>query len=247
MRPFYQLFLANLKIVYRNRGGLFWSIIVPVGLYIALAALPIPNVSKTLNYKNFALPGVITYVIMQSGIYTLAYWMVDLRSRGVIKRFLVTPLKKSQLIVSLIAARLTVTLVQIVIISLIGIAFFHADFHGNIVSIFFISALGGAIFLLIGLLISNVAGSYETAAPLTAAIGMPFAFLGNLFVPIAILPKIFQIISACLPISYLASGLRQAYLYPFDFYQISKFVIALFLWFVAILILTISVFRLKED
>jgi ABC-2 type transport system permease protein len=247
MKAFFQLFLANIKIVYRNKSGFFWSIAVPVGLYIALAALPIPNVSPALNYKNFALPGVIAYVIMQSGVYTLAYWMVDLKARGVIKRFLVTPLKNSDLVLSLITARLTIILIQIVLITLIGVIFFHATFAGNVVSALIISLLGGGIFLLIGLLISNAASSYETAAPITAAIGMPFAFLGNLFVPISILPRVFQIISQCLPISYLANGLRQAYLYPFNFTLLLKDILFLSLWFIGFLILTVSIFKLKEE
>ncbi len=243
---FFQLFLANLKIVYRNRSGLFWTIAVPVGIYIALAALPLPSISPALNYKSFALPGIIAYVIMQGGIYTLAYWMVDLKSRGVIKRFLVTPIKNSDLVLSLIAARLTVIFTQIIFITLIGVLFFHAIFAWNIISTIIITIFGGGIFLLIGLLISNYANSYETAAPITTAIAMPFAFLGNLFVPSSILPKTFQIISSLLPITYLSTGLRQAYLYPFDLTAIGKNILILFIWFIAILILTISVFKLKE-
>ncbi len=247
MNSFNQLFISNLKIVYRNRSGLFWTIFVPVGIYIALAALPLPDISPALNYKSFALPGVIAYVIMQGGIYTLAYWMVDLKSRGVVKRFLVTPIKNSDLVLSLIAARLTVTFAQITFITIIGVVFFHAVFAWNIISTIIITMLGGGIFLLIGLLISNHASSYETAAPITTAIAMPFAFLGNLFVPTSLLPKTFQIISSLLPITYLSSALRQVYLFPFDFDSVIKYILILFVWFIAILALTISVFRLKEQ
>lgn len=243
---FNQLFLANLKIVYRNRRGLFWTIIVPIGLYIALAVLPIPKLTDNLSYKSFVLPGVIAYVIMQGGIYNLAYWVVDLKAQGVIKRFLVTPIKNSELVLSLMTARLTVVLIQVVMITLIGTLFFHTTFAGNIFSTLLLVLLGGGVFLLVGLLISNYAGSYEAAAPLTAAIGMPLAFLGNIFFPIEILPKIFQIIAKILPITYLSDGLRQSFLYAFDFSKIGGNLLILLIWLIVLLLVTIKVFKLKE-
>ena len=246
MQSFYQLFLTHLRIVYRDRSGLFWTIAVPVGLYIALAVLPIPNIAGALSYKNFALPGVIAYVVMQSGIYTLAYWMVDLRTRGVIKRFLVTPIKTGELIMSLLAARITVVILQAIMITLIGTLFFHATFSGNIISSLAIILLGGGIFLLIGLLISNYASSYQAAAPITAAIGMPFAFLGNLFFPIDLLPKAFQIIAKILPVTYLADGLRQAYLYPYNFTKILPSLLVLAAWLIVLLLFTVRVFKIRE-
>lgn len=247
MSSFYQLFLANLRIVYRNKSGLFWTIAVPVGLYAALAVLPISNsIGGNIAYKNFALPGVIAYVIMQGGIYSLAYWMVDMKSRGVIRRFLVTPIKARELILSLVAARLTVILAQMVLITGAGVTFFHATFTGNYLSVLALTLLGGGVFLLIGLLIANAANSYEAAAPLTAAVGMPFAFLGNLFFPIGFLPKAFQIISKILPIYYLADGLRYAYLYTFNINKIAPDLAILTLWAIFLLLVTIRVFRLKE-
>ncbi len=245
MNSFKELFLANLKIIFRNHSGLFWSLAVPLGLYIALAVLPIPNLGF-ISYKNFALPGIITYVIMQGGIYTLAYWLIDLKSRGVIKRFLATPIKNSELILSVIAARLCVTLLQSVLITLVGIVFFGAQFAGNLISCLVLILLGSGIFLCIGLLVSNYAGSYEAAAPITSSIGMPFAFLGNLFLPVVFLPNILQTVSKFLPVTYLSDGLRQAYLYAFDFEKIGKDILILSLWLLGILLITLKVFKLKE-
>lgn len=247
MNSFYQLFISNLKIVYRNTGGLFWTIVMPSGLYIALSVLPIPKFGESqLAYSDYVLPGIVAYTIMQSGIYSLAYWLVDLKARGVIKRFLVTPLKTSELILSLITARLFVILLQVVLLSLIGLLFFGANFAGNVLTVLILTLLGGGIFLLIGLLISNFTSTYESAAPITAAIGMPFAFLGNIFFPSNSLPHILRTISKILPISYLADGLRQAYLFPFDFEKIGKDILILALWLAVILLVTIKIFKLKE-
>ncbi|HYV33800.1 MAG TPA: ABC transporter permease, partial [Candidatus Limnocylindria bacterium] len=176
-----------------------------------------------------------------------AYWMVDLKSRGVIKRFLATPLKQWQLLLSVVASRTIVIFVQMIVLTLIGVIFFHSKFAGNFISVIILTILGAAIFLLLGLLISNFASSYEVAAPITTAIGLPLTFLGNIFFPIDGLPHILKVIAQILPITYLADGFRQAYLYPFNFHLIGKDVLILAIWLIGILIFTISVFRLKED
>lgn len=244
---FIELLKANLKIVYRDTGGLFWTIALPVLIYCALSLLPIGRFFQlNFSYSQFVLPGIIAYVIMQGGIYGLGYWMVDMRAQGVIKRFLVTPLKQWELALAVVVSRLVVMLVQVVLLTVIGVVFFHAPFYWNIFSILLITVLGGGIFLMLGLLISTMAGSYQSAAPITAGIGLPLTFLGNMFFPIAALPVAIQWVSKVLPVTHVAQGLRAVYSAPFSFTAIQTPVLVLLGWLVLMLGLTIWRFRLKE-
>lgn len=244
---FLELLKANLKIVYRDRAGLFWTIALPLVVYVGLSLVPISRYLKlSFNYSEFVLPGIIAYVIMQGGIYGLGYWMVDMRAQGVIKRFLVTPLKQWELGLAVVCSRLVVMLVQVFLLTAIGIVFFNATFHWNIVPIMLVTVLGGSIFLMIGLLISTVASSYQAAAPLTAGIGLPLTILGNMFFPISALPHAVQVLASILPITPVAQGLRALYLEPFSLAAIQAPLLILFVWFVLILALTMWRFKLKE-
>jgi ABC-2 type transport system permease protein len=248
MRSFYQLFLANLKMFYREKEGLYWTILLPAFVYIALSVLPIGKsfLAGNIKYSDYVLPGIISMTIMQGGVYSLAYWMVDLKSRGIIKRLLATPIKQWQLAVSLVCARLVIILAQVVVLTLLGILAFGAQFSGNILSTLIIVILGGAIFLLSGLLISTFAKTYDAAAPITSAIALPLTFLGNIFYPLQDLPKGLQVFARLLPITYLSDGLRQAYLYPFNFQKIGFDILILTIWLLVMLVATISLFKLKE-
>ncbi len=248
MQSAYQLFLANLKIFYRNSQGFYWTILMPSIIYIALSVLPIGAfLTKGIDYPSFLLPGIVAMSIMQTGIYGLAYWMVDLKSQGIIKRFLVTPIRSVDIILGIVSSRIIVVLVEVLSLTLVGVIFFNARFAGNFFSIFIISILGAGIFLLAGLLISNYAKTYDTAAPVTSAIGLPLTFLGNIFFPIDSLPHILKIVAKILPTTYLADGLRQSYLYAFDFQKISKDILILAVWLVFMSGLTVWLFKLKED
>jgi ABC-2 type transport system permease protein len=146
---------------------------------------------------------------MQTGIFTLAYWLIDMRERGVIKRFMVTPLSTWELIGSLVCSRLLLMLVQVVVLVFIGTTYFGAIAHGNYLNIAVTSLLGGMVFLNIGFLISNFARNYEEASPITTAVNLTFTLLGNVFVPAAVFPLFLQKFSEFLPITYLAVGLRE--------------------------------------
>lgn len=247
-KSFRQLFLMNTRLVFRNRTGLFFTLIMPAIIYIALSVLPIGKAlgDSGPSYSQFVLPGIIALTIMQGGIYGLAYWMIDMKSRGVIKRFLVTPISQSELILSLLASRVLIALAQIIFLTAIGVIFFSVSFPANVLTVLIFGILGASIFLLIGLLISMFADSYEAAAPITTAVGLPLTFLGNIFFPTDSLPQVLKVVSKLLPITYLADGMRRLFLDNAQWELIGKDLIILLVWFVVILGFTLWKFRLAE-
>ena len=246
---FKQLFLMNMRLVYRNRSGLFFTLVMPSLIYVALSVLPIGGAfggNNSYSYSQYVLPGIIAMTIMQGGIYGLAYWMIDLKARGVIKRFLVTPLKQSELILSVLSSRILVALGQAIFLTLVGVIFFGVTVSVNVLLVFLLATLGAAIFLLVGLLISMFADSYEAAAPITTAIGLPLTFLGNIFFPTESLPTVLQYVSKALPITYLADGIRTLFLETTIPKNVWIDVGILFAWLIVILMFTLWKFRLKE-
>lgn len=245
---FYQLFLMNLRLLYRNTTGIFFTLVMPAIIYIALSVLPIGSTfgGGSFNYSQYVLPGIIAMTIMQGGIYGLAYWMIDLKARGVIKRFLVTPIKQSELIISVLASRILIAIGQAVFLTLVGLIFFHVTVAINVLLVLLFAVLGAGIFLLIGLLISMFADSYEAAAPITTAVGLPLTFLGNIFFPVNSLPTVLRYVGEALPITYLADGIRTLFIEPGVPVTIWKDLGVLAVWFVVILGLALWKFRLKE-
>lgn len=233
--------------IYRNRTGLFFTLVMPVLIYVALSILPIGKlVGAQVTYSQYVLPGIIAMTIMQSGIYTLAYWIVDLKARNVIKRFLVTPIKQIEFIGAVLISRVGVALAQVLFLSFIGWVFFGAEVDGSLWFALGFAALGAPIFLLIGLLISTFADTYEAAAPVTAAIGMPLTFLGNIFYPIDVLPKAFEMVAKILPTTYLANGIRGAYLNTGTWSEWGLDAGVLLAWLLVMIILSLRFFRLND-
>ncbi|HMQ01546.1 MAG TPA: ABC transporter permease [Candidatus Doudnabacteria bacterium] len=247
-QSFLQLFLMNFRIIYRNRTGLFFALIMPVLIYVALSLLPIGRLfADDVNYAQYVLPGIIALTIMQGGIYGLAYWWVDLKSRNVIKRFLVTPLKPSELMASVLLSRIIVALMQVVLLTLVGWIWFGTTLNITMAFGLVFAVLGAAIFLLLGLIIASFADTYEAAAPITAAVGLPLTFLGNIFYPISSLPAGLRQVAELLPITYLSDAMRSVYLNNGTWADWGTDAGMLIFWLVIITALAYRTFRLQAD
>lgn len=246
---FYQLFLTNLRMVYRNTSGLFWTLAMPTGFFIVFGLFRLERFIKlgSDTYVDFFLPGFLAYVFMQGGLYGLGYFLTDLKAKGVIKRFLVTPIKPFEMALSVVASRVIIMFVQLVIITGIGVLLFNADFSAaNIPLILLVTFIGGCLFLLVGLLVSTAATSYESAAPITAAIGLPLMFLGDVFYPISMLPDFLEKIGRAIPLAHLSESLRTLYSGTVNWERLGINLGVMLVWFVVLLVLTRWRFRLEE-
>lgn len=244
--PLTQLFIMNFRLLYRNTTGLFFTLIMPVLIYVILSILPLGRLfSAEINYAQYVLPGIIALTIMQGGIYGLAYWWIDLKTRNVLKRFLVTPIKPWQLMSSVLVSRVLVALAQVVLLTLVGWFWFDVNINSTLIFAFGFAVLGSPIFLLIGLLIATFADTYEAAAPITAAIGLPLTFLGNVFYPISSLPAGLRNIAEVLPITYLSNALRSVYTNSGSWADWGADAVMLAVWLVVMVVLSLLLFRLK--
>ncbi len=222
---------------------------MPVAFYVIFALFRLErfvNVGGS-SYADFFLPGFLAYTFMQGGLYGLGYFLTDLKAKGVIKRFLVTPIHPFEMAVSVVASRILVMLAQLVLLTGIGVFIFHARFSWAYSPlILFVTILGGALFLFVGLLVSTFADSYESAAPLTAGLGLPLLFLGGVFYPIDMLPNFLQIIAKVLPLSHLSQALHMLYSGLVDWHIFSLNILILVSWFIALLFIIYWRFKLEE-
>jgi ABC-2 type transport system permease protein len=208
---FYYLLITNFKLIYRNWRGIFFNLALPVAEYVVISILHIGTIlggTTGDNYAKFLLPGIITLSIIQTGVFNLSYWLIDLKEHGVLKRIAATPVSSFDLVASFIISRLAVMLAQTVLLLCVGFLFFGAQLTGSFLWILLFVIVGGIVFLEIGMLISTAAHSYDEAAPITTGLNLIFAFLGNIFFPTQLLPRALQGFGKILPVTYLSNGLR---------------------------------------
>ena len=92
------------------------------------------------------VPGILAMAVMQLGLFGTAAPLVQLRERKVLRRLGTTPLPRSALLVSQVLHRLTIALVQVVIIVAVGRVVFGVEIGGDVGLLAVFCALGALTF-----------------------------------------------------------------------------------------------------
>ena len=165
-------------------------------------------VTRNLRYVDFLMPGIVAMAIMQMGLFSVAFTFVQLKSRGILRRLMATPVHPVSFLFSQVFTRLTVSILQTLVLIAAALIFFDVQIAGNLAAILLLALLGGAVFVSMGFAISGWAKSEDVAAPLANVIALPMMFLSGVFFPRDAMPEAIQKVTDFLPLTYLADALR---------------------------------------
>ena len=169
------------------------------------------------GYKGFIIPGIAAMAIMQNGIFSVVFTLLSYKNQGVLRRLQATPISPSHFIVGHLISRVTIIILQTFLLLIMGVFILGVSIgQGSImawINILLLYLLGGVLFLSIGLAISSLAPSEDSAPALANLITFPMLFLSGVFFPIDFLPKFVGYVSNILPLTHLAQGIRLSALY----------------------------------
>jgi ABC-2 type transport system permease protein len=164
--------------------------------------------SQNLRFIDFFVPGILAMSIMMTGFFGVIP-LVEWREKKVLKRLGVTPLRRSTVVLSQVAFRLVLTVLQAII--LLGVAYFAFDVQviGNWLMLLGLLLLGTLSFVSIGYLVASRARTVEGAMPIINIITFPMMFLSGIFFPVEIMPDFMRPVVAAFPLTYLGDAFRQ--------------------------------------
>jgi ABC-2 type transport system permease protein len=169
---------------------------------------PEPVQTHQLSEIDYLLPGIMAMALMQLGLFS-AQAIVTQRETRVLRRLGATPLLRSTLVLSQVAARLVVAAVQMTLLIAVAAVLFNFRISGNVLMLTALVALGALVFVALGYVVAALAPTTETAQPIAQAISFPMLLLSGVFFPISGVPAILQPLVRVLPLTYLSDALRQ--------------------------------------
>ena len=164
--------------------------------------------SRPQRYIDFLLPGILAYMLMNLCVAGSGYNLVEYRRRGILKRLFVTPIKPKDFIISIVLARMFIVLIQLSIILTLAVGLLNINIVGSLMSLFGAIVLGAFIFLCIGFFLGSLAKTQESIQPIALLFTFPQLILSGIFFPITSLPEILQPTAHILPLSVIASSIR---------------------------------------
>lgn len=197
----------DLRLLLRNGEQILLTILIPVVLLIGLGRTSLVTVGDIDAPRiDVVVPGIIALAVMSTAFTALAISTGFDRRSGVLKFLGATPLLRSGLVWSRVAAVLAMVVVQLAV--LIPIAYALGwDPAGSLGAALLLVAAGVAAF---GTLAIALAGVMRAEATLAAANGIYLLLLlaGGVVIPLSVLPGPLAAAAALLPSGALGEGLR---------------------------------------
>jgi len=175
---------------------------------------PVPQESANIQaeggrYVDFLIPGLLGLSIMTSSLFGVGMTIVSNRKENLLKRYLATPMRSYEFIVSHIFGRLIILAAEFSAVMIAGYLIFHFRLYGNFFQYVLFAILGAAAFTSLALLCASRTRSVPMISGLTNLISLPMMMLSGVFFSKNNFPDWLREATAYLPLTALNDGLRK--------------------------------------
>jgi ABC-2 type transport system permease protein len=252
LKGIYALWYRETKVFLRERSRIISSIINPLlWLLIIGGGLGSAVSFSGVNYQTFIYPGILIQTALFSSVFFGVYIVWD-KKVDFMKEVLVAPMRRTSLFVGKILGGSTDTLLQILILFIIGILFtvtgIMPGLQFNVFSIlvsltFLLIATVGLVS--IGLILGSQMESPEGFQLIISFLVFPLFFLSGALFPITNLPTWLAPFIYVNPVTYAVDGIRGVLLGISRFSLFMDFAVVCFFAVIMILIGTYAFKKMK--
>ncbi len=164
------------------------------------------------RYIDFLIPGLLGMNLMNSGMWGIGFALVDMRQRKLLKRFVGTPMRRGDFLLAIMTSRLLLMVIEIGLLLVFGVIFFHMRVLGSVFSIALLGGLGSLTFGGIGLLTASRAQKIESISGLINLVMMPMWIFSGVFFSYERFPAVIHPLIKALPLTALNDALRASIL-----------------------------------
>jgi len=194
------------RLFWRNPSAAFFNFVLPLLFLAAGGAILGSNQSQLAKL----VPAIAAMSVMSTTFTALAYNIVFLRERGILKRVHGSPLPGVSYFGGVAANAVTNTAMQIVIVVLVGKLIFGLPWPPEVGSLVLYVVVGVVSFAALGVAFAHVIPNFESTAAYVNAVFLPLVFVSFYVFDSASAPQFLRTIAEALPLYPLIHGLSGA-------------------------------------
>jgi ABC-2 type transport system permease protein len=195
------------------------------------------------RYIDFVLPGLLGMNLMGSGIWGLGFAIVDQRGKKLLKRFMATPMRRSEYLASFMFSRLFFLVLEVVTLLGFGTLVFGVPLRGSLVVLGAICLLAALAFAGMGLLIASRARTTEGVSGLMNLVMLPMWIFSGVFFSSSNFPASVQPIIKLLPLTAVNDALRANMLEGASLSAVSGEILVIVGWLALSFVAALKLFR----
>jgi ABC-2 type transport system permease protein len=194
------------RMFWRNPSAAFFNFLLPL-LFLAGAGAILSGDQHQLNRL---VPAIAGMSVMSTTFTALAYNVVFLRERGVLKRIRGTPLPTGSYFGGVAANAVTNTALQIAIVVLAGRVLFGIGWPQQALALGVFVIVGVVCFAALGVAFAHAIPNFESTAAYVNAVFLPVVFISFFVFDSSSAPGFLRSIADALPLKPLIDGLSGA-------------------------------------
>jgi ABC-type multidrug transport system permease subunit len=160
------------------------------------------------RYIDFLVPGLLGMSLMGGGLWGVGFVTVDMRIRKLLKRFVATPMRRSDFLGGVMLSRLLFLVPEVLILLIFARLAFGVVIYGSLLAVAFLILLGAVTFAGLGLLVASRAKTLEAVSGLMNLVMLPMWLLSGIFFSSDRFPAAVQPFIKILPLTALNNSLR---------------------------------------
>jgi ABC-2 type transport system permease protein len=160
------------------------------------------------RYIDFLVPGLLGVNLLGGGLWGVGFVTVEMRIRKLLKRFLATPMKKWQFLISVMSSRFLFSVLQAIILLVFARYVFGVVNQGSTLALAVLIVLGSAMFFGVGVLIASRAKTQDAIFGLMNLVQLPMWILSGIFFSSDRFPAAMQPFIKILPLTPLIDSMR---------------------------------------
>ena len=194
------------------------------------------------------VPGVMTVILMLVSAMMTSISITKEKEMGTMEVLLVSPIKPFQVIIGKVFPYVFLSIINALVILLLGFFVFKMPMEGSYILLAFVSVLFIITALSLGILISTISDSQQTAMMISlVGLMLPVIILSGFIFPVSSMPLPLQIISNIIPAKWFIIILKAIMLKGAGFFVIWKEILILIGMTVFFIVLSIKKYNIRLE
>jgi ABC-type polysaccharide/polyol phosphate export permease len=209
----------------------------------AEAASVAPVEEAGARYIDFLMPGLIGLNLYGTGLWAIGFGVADARQRKLLRRYLVTPMRRSSYLASFLVFRLVFLVAELLIVTGFGVWVLGVPLRGSLFVFGFVALVAAVSFAGIGILAVARARTIEGASGMINLATIPVWLGSGVFFSYERFPEAVQPALRALPLTPLNDALRDIMLDGAGLVAVLPDLGLVVAWGVASFVVALRVFR----
>lgn len=193
----------------------------------------------------YMVPAILGIIVTMTMVMMTSISIVRERERGTLEQLIVTPIRSYELMIGKIVPNILLGYVQITVALLVGSLVFSVPIRGSLLDLYLLTLFFITASLGIGIFISNIAKTQMQAFQMSFFVLLPSILISGFLFPREAMPVVIQYIGNLFPLTFYLVIIRGIVLKGIGFWYLVPQVLALLVFSMVMLALSIARFKKK--